>query len=370
MGLKASFPYRALRYGLRLPSRIYSTYITEPIIKQWIKQSELMVYVYDPRRGLLRPVLEGQRLKWTLKENLSVDATHWLDVIEPLLTKQDIVFDVGTNIGTIANWLANRTKHVHGFEPHPENIEMTRDQVKLRKTKNITLSQLALSKEPGTLQLHVKSFHGHHSLGDTAASPTVINGSVPLLDSSLGRHEVRVQNELGYGKLYFDPVTPALTAEPRRLIGHTVTDITDHLGINSAIPTTSPNNTQGYEIATTSVSAIHASSTFIVSCELSLENDFWGAAVVALYKDLETTPRRVWNYALIGPQMGQMAVLSFVVTAGTTDSQTWRIRLGRAESSLSTVYLNRNSTETNPYGLDIARSYMTVTEIEAEGISY
>ena len=68
--------------------------------------------------------------------------------------------------------------------------------------------------------------------------------------------------------------------------------------------------------------------------------------------------------------MGQMAVLSFVVTAGTTDSQTWRIRLGRAESSLSTVYLNRNSTETNPYGLDIARSYMTVTEIEAEGISY
>ena len=192
MGLKASFPYRALRYGLRLPGRIYSTYITEPIIKRWIKQSELMVYVHDPRRGLLRPVLEGQRLKWTLKENLSVDATHWLDVIEPLLTKQDIVFDVGTNIGTIANWLANRTKHVHGFEPHPENIEMTRDQVKLRKTKNITLSQLALSKEPGTLQLHVKSFHGHHSLGDTAASPTVekIDVEVDTVDRYCSTHGI------------------------------------------------------------------------------------------------------------------------------------------------------------------------------------
>jgi FkbM family methyltransferase len=192
MGLKASFPYRALRYGLRLPGRIYSTYITEPIIKRWIKQSELMVYVHDPRRGLLRPVLEGQRLKWTLKENLSVDATHWLDVIEPLLTKQDIVFDVGTNIGTIANWLANRTKHVHGFEPHPENIEMTRDQVKLRKTKNITLSQLALSKKPGTLQLHVKSFHGHHSLGDTAASPTVekIDVEVETVDRYCSTHGI------------------------------------------------------------------------------------------------------------------------------------------------------------------------------------
>ena len=192
MGFKTSFPYRALRFGLRLPGRIYSAYITEPIIKRWIKQSELMVYVHDPKRGLLRPVLEGQRLRWTLRENISVDATHWLDVIEPLLTKEDIVFDVGTNIGTIANWLANRTKHVHAFEPHPANIEMTRDQVQLRKTKNITLSQLALGSEPGTLQLHVKSFHGHHSLGDTDASPTVekIDVDVDTVDRYCSTHGV------------------------------------------------------------------------------------------------------------------------------------------------------------------------------------
>ena len=92
--------------------------------------------------------------------------------------------------------------------------------------------------------------------------------------------------------------------------------------------------------------------------------------MVGLFKDSETTPRRVWNYGLIGPQMGQMAVLSFVATAGTTDSQTWRLRLGKSETSFATVYLNRNSTNTNPYGLDIARSYMTVTEIEAQGVSY
>lgn len=184
MPLKDSFPYRAVRYGFRLPGRLYSTYITEPIIKRWIKQSELTVYVHDSKRGLLRPVLEGQRLKWTLKENLSVDATYWLDVVEPLLTKDDIVFDVGTNIGTIANWFANRTRHVHGFEPHPANLEMTEDQIALRKTKNITLSQLALGSEPGTLQLHVKSFHGHHSLGDTSSSTTVekINVEVDTVD--------------------------------------------------------------------------------------------------------------------------------------------------------------------------------------------
>lgn len=156
-----------------LPLRLYSKYVTEPIIKRWIKKSELMVYVHDPRRGLLRPILEGQRLKWTLNENISIDATHWLDVIEPLLSKKDIVFDVGTNIGSVANWFASRTQHVHCFEPHPDNLRMTSEQIEIRKTKNITLSQIALGSQPGTLQLNVKSFHGHHSLIDTKITPTI-----------------------------------------------------------------------------------------------------------------------------------------------------------------------------------------------------
>ncbi|RJU95544.1 MAG: FkbM family methyltransferase [Candidatus Poseidoniales archaeon] len=173
MPLKDSFPFRALRYGLRLPGRWYSKYITEPIVTRWIKKSELTVFVHDPKRGLFRPVMEGGRLRWTLGENISVDATHWLDVVEPLLTKEDVVFDVGTNIGTVANWFSRRVKHVHGFEPHPDNLRITQEQILFRQTKNITMSQLALGSEPGTLQLHVKSFHGHHSLGDTSASLTV-----------------------------------------------------------------------------------------------------------------------------------------------------------------------------------------------------
>jgi FkbM family methyltransferase len=173
MPLKDSFPYRAVRYGVRLPGRLFSKYVTEPMVNRWIRQSELTVYVHDPKRGLLRPVMVGERLKWTLTENLTVDATYWLDVIEPLLSIEDIVFDVGTNIGTVANWLAKRTKHVHGFEPHPDNQRRTVQQIALRQTDNITLSNTALGSEPGTLQLHVKSFHGHHSLGDTSTSPTV-----------------------------------------------------------------------------------------------------------------------------------------------------------------------------------------------------
>ena len=233
---------------------------------------------------------------------------------------------------------------------------------------DFTISGQNLTDATGVL--FVDKFQNEVSSNFAAQSSTIITGKVPLVDHTLGKHEVRVQNELGHTKLYFDPFTPVQTVSPRRLIQHKVTTITDHLGINSQISDTAPNNTQGYEVASTTVNAIHSSSALIISCELSLENDFWGAAVVALYKGSETTPRRVWNYGLIGPQMGQMAVLTYIDTAGTTDHQTWRVRLGTSSNSFSTVYLNRSFTSTNPYGIDVSRSYMTITEIEAEGANY
>jgi len=113
-------------------------------------------------------------------------------------------------------------------------------------------------------------------------SSTSIQGTSPLLDASLGVHEVRVINELGYSTPddFFFPLAGALfqASEPRRLIQYTYNEITDHLGINAPIQETNPNNTQGYEIATIQVRALHAASQFVISCELSLENDFWGGS--------------------------------------------------------------------------------------------
>ena len=47
------------------------------------------------------------------------------------------------------------------------------------------LCPLALGKEETTMQLYVKGFHGHHSLGDAANSPTVekVDVKVRTLDS-------------------------------------------------------------------------------------------------------------------------------------------------------------------------------------------
>lgn len=185
MSIKNSLPYRAVRYGFRLPGLLYSRFITQPLVDRWLKNSSLTLYVHDNSRGLLRPLTKAERLKWTMKEGLACDAVYWLDRVEPLLKKQDVVFDVGANIGTIANWFAERCKEVHAFEPHPDNLNTIRQQNALRRTENVILCPLALGKEETTMQLHVKGFHGHHSLGDAANSPTVekIDVKVRTLDS-------------------------------------------------------------------------------------------------------------------------------------------------------------------------------------------
>ena len=193
MSIKHSLPYRAVRYGFRLPGLLYTRYITQPLVDRWLKKSPLTLYVHDEKRGLLRPLTKAERLKWTMKEGLACDAVYWLDRVEPLLTKDDVIFDVGANIGTIANWFAERCKEVHAFEPYPENIETIREQNNLRRTENMILQPLALGKEKSVMQLHVKGFHGHHSLGDAANSPTIkkLEVQVSSIDSYCSENKIQ-----------------------------------------------------------------------------------------------------------------------------------------------------------------------------------
>jgi len=153
-------------------------------VDKWLKDSKLDIYVHDHKRGLLRPITCSERFKWTMCGGLACDAVYWLDRVEPLLSITDIVFDVGANIGTVANWFSERTSIVYAFEPHPDNIKRIIRQNKLRRTKNINLYPYALGKDNTIMQLYVKGFHGHHSLGDVSNSPTVnkINVEVKTLD--------------------------------------------------------------------------------------------------------------------------------------------------------------------------------------------
>ncbi len=145
----------------------------------------------------MRVLNYGERLNWALESGKVCDAVPWLDRIEPLISKEDIIFDIGANMGIIANWFAHRSKQVYAFEPHPDNISTIKSQKKLRNINNLTLYDIALGDKESKMQLHVKGFHGHHSLGDVDNSPTIgkIEVNVRKLDDVFG--------ELNIAKIHF-----------------------------------------------------------------------------------------------------------------------------------------------------------------------
>lgn len=194
---KRSFPVRAFLYALRTPSRLFNRFVFYPMLDRKIASSDLELFVHDQERGLMRVLSYGERLDWSLKSGKACDAVPWLDRIQPLIDEESIVFDVGANMGVVCHWFAERSHHVYAFEPHPENVSTLQSQMKLRNSSNISLHQYALGREETQMQLHVKGFHGHHSLGDVDNSPTVdkILVDVRTMDS--------VFEELNLNRIHF-----------------------------------------------------------------------------------------------------------------------------------------------------------------------
>ena len=81
------------------------------------------------------------------------------------------------------------------------------------------------------------------------------------------------------------------------------------------------------------------------------------------FKGSETTPRKVWNYSLLGLNFGQSAKIGYVAEAEATTTQTWSVRVGRAAGTFPIIYVNRDSSTTLPYG-GAASSWMSITEID------
>ncbi|MGY8701320.1 MAG: FkbM family methyltransferase [Candidatus Poseidoniales archaeon] len=182
---KSSFPIRAFKFGLRIPGRLYNRYITYPLLDKALANSDIDVYVHDKERDLLRIVTLGERLNWSLKTGKACDAVPWLDRISPLINAEDTIFDVGGNIGVIAHWFSTKAKLVHAFEPHPDNIAIIESQSRLRNASNLHLHKYAVGQSESEMDLCVKGFHGHHSLGDVNNSPTIghIKVQVRTLDN-------------------------------------------------------------------------------------------------------------------------------------------------------------------------------------------
>lgn len=91
-----------------------------------------------------------------------------LDTIRP----DDVVFDVGANIGLISLLLASghiKPKAIHAFEPEPRNAAALKRNIQLNNLESrVAAHELALADHEGTATLHVcgETGEGRHSLMD------------------------------------------------------------------------------------------------------------------------------------------------------------------------------------------------------------
>ncbi|WP_049892015.1 FkbM family methyltransferase [Haloquadratum walsbyi] len=118
-------------------------------------------------------------------------------IIEDLLSElqsDDVVFDVGANVGTYTCFISQKApaSQIIAFEPHPTNLDGLQSNLRLNNRDAITIEK-ALADSVGTAELEVASpdiGEGKHSLATGKASETieiklttgdrlVENGSVP-----------------------------------------------------------------------------------------------------------------------------------------------------------------------------------------------
>jgi len=70
-------------------------------------------------------------------------------ILEREIEDNDVVVDIGANIGIYAIPLAKRVNKVIAFEPHPKTSEMLEKSIKLNKLNNIILFKKAVSNSKG-----------------------------------------------------------------------------------------------------------------------------------------------------------------------------------------------------------------------------
>jgi FkbM family methyltransferase len=107
---------------------------------------------------------------------------HWfLDYIYKNHKDQNVIVDVGANIGNHSLFFATHLnyKHIHSFEPFPKNIHCATENLSAFKER-VTLHPYALSNKTGIVQLYNSEEHNH---GGYSLEQLSDGRSFPVLDT-------------------------------------------------------------------------------------------------------------------------------------------------------------------------------------------
>ena len=88
-----------------------------------------------------------------------VATKHLMDI----LTKDDVVLDIGANIGYYVLIEAQLCNKVYAVEPVPSNVIVLKDNIKLNHYNNVEVFSLAFSKATGTEKMYLSPKSNWHS---------------------------------------------------------------------------------------------------------------------------------------------------------------------------------------------------------------
>src|SRR3972149_2234781 len=119
------------------------------------------------------------------------------DLVKQEIKKDDVVIDIGANIGyytLIFAKLVGDTGKVFAFEPDPTNFELLRKNIEANGYKNVTLEQKALSDKEGkvTLALSKQNAAGHHISSEQQAPKNSIQVDAIAADDYFKNFEHKI----------------------------------------------------------------------------------------------------------------------------------------------------------------------------------
>lgn len=148
-----------------------------------------------------------------------------------------------------------------------------------------------------------------------------------------------------------------------KLVQRVYATYTTQTNTSTTVPndTSIPQNTEGAETVTGSITPTNASNIIRVTCRAPVSGNAAGFVVLALFVDSTADALAVTGAACQNNVLGT-GVLVYEVVAGSTSARTYKLRVGPDASTLTTAYINRTSG-TALYGGAVVYHSMIIEEI-------
>ncbi len=107
-----------------------------------------------------------------------------------ILREDDVVLEVGANIGYYALMEASRCRKIYAIEPHPENVDRLKRNIELNGYDNIEVQHAGFGEEDGTMKLYTSELSNWHTAKENpGSSGEFIEVDCHRIDTFAANHE-------------------------------------------------------------------------------------------------------------------------------------------------------------------------------------